>query len=531
MGYHTTKFPIVPLIAFIMTSFLAVARPDRVAACDAGVAKNTRSIAEIDLVSTVVGSKVVRSLPSQEAEGAPATIRIIEVKPTANVVLGSGLATADGQYTIELLNPLVLGQRIQAFNATKGYYSATVTVSASHPPAINEPVAPGAVRVTGVGTPGSTIQIRNAITGLVLGTDVVPPKPSDGIFTVSLSAALPYFHTIRAHDITKGLVGKNVPILNLNPNPDPNNPLEEHVPLRSSCGISRVLFGNFTKTTFTCGLPRPREIAHDSAGKLLILVGTAPSDRAITPMPSGTFRLAPTTGALSLFAPVSGVALKPGRTGSAFGTDLFVARARVLNARRKVTLQPGDGEIFRVHPTSAVIRVFTRTLDFAPTGMAFPPTGSPFSDNMFVTDFFGAGVRRISSTGNISFLTPTPANLPGLHGLAFAPAGTSLFATQPNGGRIFQISSTGAFTSFATGMKSPIALAFGPGGISFGTDLYVSDAGNGTIWRINSTGGRTAFATGLGAPYGLVFSQTTPPSLSVTDYQSGNIFQFTPNSR
>lgn len=530
MRYHTMKLSILPLIAFMATSFLAVTRPDHVAACDAGVAKNTRSIAEIDPVSTVVGSTVVRSLPSQEAEGAPATIQIIHVAAAANVVLASGPATEDGQYAVVLPNPLVLGQRIQAFNSTKGYYSATVTVTAAHPPTISEPVTSGVMQVTGIATPGSRIEIRNAITNLPLGPTGTP-VPSTGIFTITLSQPLRLFHRIFAFDRTKGLTGKNVSILNLNPNRDPNNPLEEHVPLRSSCDISSVLFGSlFTKKTFACGLPRPREIALDSSGNPLILAGTAPSDRAITPMPSGTFRLAPTTGALSLFAPVSGVALKPGRTSSAFGTQFFVSRPRVFNARRKVTLQPGDGEIFRVNPTSSAISVFTRALDFAPTGMAFPPAGSPFLDNMFVTDIFGSGVRRISPSGVISPLTTT-LPLPGLQGLAFDPSGNNLYVTQPSSGRIFRVPPSGSPTVFATGMTSPTALAFGPGVTPFGSDLYVADAGGGIIWRVTSSGAKTVFASGLGAPFGLVFRPTTPPSLFVTDYLSGNVIQFTPNSR
>jgi hypothetical protein len=81
---------------------------------------------------------------------------------------------------------------------------------------------------------------------------------------------------------------------------------------------------------------------------------------------------------------------------------------------------------------------------------------------------------------------------------------------------------------FATGMISPMEIAFGPGG-AFGTDLYVTDAASGTILRVNSAGGKTPFATGLGWPFGLVFRTTPSPALVITDYQSGNVIQFTPN--
>src|SRR5262245_9635032 len=77
MRYSKTTPYVLPLIALIVTSLLAAALPDRVEAGDIGVARRTGGIAEIDLVSAVAGSTVVRSLPSQE--GAPGTIRVIDV--------------------------------------------------------------------------------------------------------------------------------------------------------------------------------------------------------------------------------------------------------------------------------------------------------------------------------------------------------------------------------------------------------------------------------------------------------------------
>lgn len=521
MLYDKIKPYVLPVLAFIIVHLLAATWPAGVEAGDVGVARRTGGIAEIDLVTAVVGSTVVRSLPSQE--GAPGTIRIIDIALNANVVLASGVASADGQYAIVLPNRLLLGQRIQAFNATKGYYSATVIVSAAQPPAIKEPVVQGAVQITGYGTPGSTIQIRNAITNALLGTGTVAPAPSNGTFTIALSPPLRLFHTIRAVDVTKGLTGKNVPILNL---------LTTHVPLKSACSVTAVSMGTFTKRTFACGLPHPRGVMLDSAGNPLVVAGTAPLDRGYSLLPTGIFRLAPPAGtpptaALSLFAPVSGVALKRG--AGAFGADVFVARPRFFNARGQTFVQPGDGEIFRVNPTSSAISVFTRALNFAPTGIAFPPSGSPFLDNMFVADIFAGGVRRIGPTGVISTLT----SLPGPQGLAFGPGGTfgtSLYVTQPSSGKILRVATTGAATTFATGMISPMEMAFGPGG-AFGTDLYVADAGNGTLVRVTSAGVKTTFATGLGAPFGLVFRPTIPLSLFVTDYLSGNIIQLVANSR
>ncbi|NOT54981.1 MAG: hypothetical protein HOP18_10280 [Deltaproteobacteria bacterium] len=515
-----------PLITLIIVTMLTTALPDGVEAGDVGVARSTGSIAEIGMESAVAGSIVVRSLRAQE--GAPGAIQILDIAPAGNIVLNSGPVAAgpDGQYTVPLLKPLVVGQRIQAFNVTKGYYSSTVIVDASQPPFIDERLSKGETQIRGRGTPGSTIQIRNAVTNAVLGTGTVAPAPSTGAFSITLNAPLRLFHTIRPVDVTKGLTGRNVSVLNL---------LTGHTPLKPSCSVTQTMIGAFTKTTYACGLPNPRGVMLDGEGNPLIVAGTAPLDRGYSLLPSGLFRLAPPRGnpptaALSLFAPVSGVAIKPG-PGGAFGTDVFVARPRFFNARGQSSIQPGDGEIFRIHPTSAAISVSSRALNFSPTGLAFPPLGSPFPNNLFVSDFFGGGLRQIGPSGVIAnFGTPL-----GLQGLLFGPGpasafGTSLYVTQPSSGSIFRISTTGAHTPFATGMVSPTEMAFGPGVTPFGNNLYVTDAGNGQLLRINSAGVKTVVATGLGAPFGLVF-RTTPLALFVTDYLSGNVIQFTPLSR
>ncbi len=496
--------------------------PRKTEAGDVGVGRRTGGIAEIDLVSAVNGSTVVRSLPTQE--GAPQgfgdlsdLIRILDV--TTGAVLGSRASDADGQYAVLLEQPLVTGQRIQAFNVDRNFYSSTVTVSVSSAPAIDEPAPKGALFVRGRGTPGSTIQIRNVVTGAVLGVGIVAaqPGPTNGTFLAPLNSPLTLFHNIQARDVTRGLTGKNVPILEL---------LTDFSVLKQSCPTSQVVINGFVRKTFKCGLPRPRGVMLDDAGNPLIVAGTAPLDPGYALLPAGIFRLSPKSGGLSLFSPVNGVALKPDLVGT-FGGDIFVARPRVFNVRRRVLVQPGDGELFRVNQQSAAIQVFTRALDFAPTGLAFGLPGSAFPGDLVVSDFLGVGLRRITPTGVVSTIT----NLSGLQGLAFgfgaaSPFGADLYAAQPGSGKILRISATSAPTLFASGMTSPVDVAFGAGG-AFGMDLYVADAGSGQILQIDSTGKSTIFATGLEAPFGLAFS-ATPPTLFVTDYLSGNITQFTP---
>lgn len=520
---------VLPLMILALASVFFASLPHAVEAGDVGVGRRTGGIAEIDLVSAVHGSTAVRSLPTQEGApqgflSGPDAIRILDL--TTGLPLGNGTTSADGQYKVLLSKPLTVGQRIQAVNVTRGFSSAGVTVSEAWAPALDEPVLQGASLVTGRGTPGSNIEIRHVITGALLGkgTVIAAPGPTNGTFSIKLNRSLPLFHSIRANDVTKKLSGKVAPILNL---------LTTHSSLLPACGVTQAVSGGFLRKTFTCGLPRPRGVMLDRNGNPLIAAGTAPLDPGYALLPAGIFRLLPANGALALFAPVSGVALKLG-PGGAFGTDAFVTRPRLFNVRGRVIVQPGDGEIFRVAPTSSKVQIFTRLLNFAPTGLAFAPLGGAFAGDLVVSNLFGdpalpeIGLRRIKATGSISAFT----KLPGLQGLAFSPGeafgADLLYAAQPGGGLILQIAANGAFSTFASGMTSPVDVAFGIGG-AFGTDLYVADAGSGKVLRIDSSGRQTTFAAGFKAPFGLAF-RALPPALFVTDYLEGSVVQFTPLS-
>ena len=526
MMQYRKKRPVylLPLVVFVLVSAFSAALPRPVDAADAGVGRRTGGIVEIDLVSAVKDSTVVRSLPTQE--GAPQgfgalsdVIRIIDLATGAVLSKNGSTTSADGQYNAELFKPLVTDQRIQAFNVTRGFYSSGVTVKEAQPPAIDEPVLQGAVLIKGRGTPGHSVQIRNVVTGVVLGTGTVVSTPglANGTFSIKLIRSLPLFFTIQPIDTTAELIGKKVTVLNL---------LTDHSALKSSCGIGQVVIRGFIRRWFACGLPRPRGVTLDDMGNPLIVAGTAPLDPGSALLPAGIFRLAPATGALSLFAPVNGVGLKRS-LGGAFGEKIFVARPRFFNVRKAVQVYPGDGEIFLVDPASSQIQVLTRFLDFAPTGIAFGEQGTPFPHELLASNLFSTGLRRIRANGAAFAFT----KLPHIQGLAFGAGGkfgSELYAAQPSSGRILRISAGGAITSFVKGLISPVDVAFGPGG-AFGADLYVADAGARQIVRIDDTGARTLFAAGFGAPFGLVFS-TSPPALYVTDYLTGNVVQFTPAS-
>jgi hypothetical protein len=138
MKHLRTKLPNFFLISLALATVLSTLPPPVAKAGVVGVGRRTGGIAEIDLVSAVNGSTVVRSLPTQEGapQGLGATgdsIRILDV--TTGLQLGNGNTIVDGhgqdlggQYTIVLPKPLTTGQRIQALNVTRNFYSSTVII-------------------------------------------------------------------------------------------------------------------------------------------------------------------------------------------------------------------------------------------------------------------------------------------------------------------------------------------------------------------------------------------------------------------
>ncbi len=482
-----------------------VTLPHAAYAPDVGVGRRAAAVAEIDLVSAVAGSTEVRSLATQEADAGKIEIRDV----ASGTALGSAGAKKDGQYAVRVI-PLAGGQVIQAVKKRKALniQSSAVTVTTAAPPVLKEPVAAGTRKIRGWGTPGHTIQIVNAVTREPLGSATTLGSPGNGRFKITVPKVL-LFHSIQATDGT--LMGKTVPILNL---ARKASAIPENCP---SDGGQQAVAG-FSATVFRCSLNHPRGIAADAEGNIYIAAGDPPSDPAFNLMPLGVFRLAPPDGRLTLFAPVSGVALRFG-PGGTFGSGLFVARPRVFNVRTKVIVDRGDGEVFNVTPNGQA-RVFTRLLDVAPTGVAFDTTGA-FSGDLVVSSFLGDRVVRIGKTTKAQSAL---ANAPGIQGLAFGPGGafgTDLYAAQPGTGKVLRITPSGAVTTFVSNLVSPVELAFGPGG-KFGTDLYVSDAGAGKVLRIDGSGVETTLASRLKAPFGLAFS-TAPAALWITDYATGQV--------
>lgn len=513
--YRAIRQPLF-LLAWFSCCCWSLAMLPPAQAGDAGIGRRAAAIAEIDLGSAVEQSTEVRSLASQE--GAPGAIEIRDL--TSATVVGNGTADSEGQYAIKT-TPLVAAHVIQAVHTTKQYFSSGVKVTPDGPPSIDEPLRSGAMEVVVHGAPGHSIRIEDTTTSLDLGSASIPPGPGPGKATVALSAALRLFQAIRAVDETTATPSKTVPVLDLRTKPST---------LPSTCNVvsGPTVVSGFTIAIAGCKLSHPRGLESIPNGNVLIVAGTAPADPGFGAVPAGVFQFAPAIRKLSFFAPVSGVAFKRAPAGP-FGGDFFVARPRIFNIRGAAFIDRSDGEIFRVnvapqHP----IDLFARLLNFAPTGLAFDTPGGAFSGDMLVSSFLGAGLRRITAAGQVSLLT----NLPGLQGLAVGQgtgtctAAMTLYAAQPGSGQVLCIAADGSSATFASGMSSPIDLAFAPGG-AFGTDLYVSDADSGEVLRLDSAGVKTTFASGFKAPFGLAFRDDAS-ALFVVDYATGDVVTITP---
>ena len=107
---------------------------------------------------------------------------------------------------------------------------------------------------------------------------------------------------------------------------------------------------------------------------------------------------------------------------------------------------------------------------------------------------------------------------------ASAPA-QNLFATDFEGGHVYEVTPDGVQTTFASGLVNPAGLAFNSAG-----DLFVADNGSGKIYEFAPDGTRTTFATGLDHPFGLAFDSAG--NLFVgnqgTGIGTGSIYEFTP---
>ena len=111
----------------------------------------------------------------------------IEIRSVDGVLIGSGMADADGSYAITLDPPLDNGETVQVtqIDAAGNVSAPTLAIAPDlTAPAIPDATLDGPASVSGTGEPGATVTV-SASDGTVLGTAQVG---TDGSFIVSLSA-------------------------------------------------------------------------------------------------------------------------------------------------------------------------------------------------------------------------------------------------------------------------------------------------------------------------------------------------------
>jgi sugar lactone lactonase YvrE len=208
-------------------------------------------------------------------------------------------------------------------------------------------------------------------------------------------------------------------------------------------------------------------------------------------------------------------------------TTILWDGAAVFDGKLYVGDQGGDGDadstIYRVDASGAAQTFVTAPgpgLDDV-YGMVFSPGGS-YPAGLFVsgdTDGAGTGFGLFSATGTAT----TFAVFAGVEGLAFDTAnrfGGGLWATMPAGGgysgddTLTRIEPNGTKAkALVSGVPGIHAIAFAPAG-PFGGDAYVASWSSQKIMRIKPDGTISDLATGL----------------SLTNYD-GNILAFSPDGR
>jgi DNA-binding beta-propeller fold protein YncE len=154
-----------------------------------------------------------------------------------------------------------------------------------------------------------------------------------------------------------------------------------------------------------------------------------------------------------------------------------------------------------------------------------------YGNQLFVSESYsrdGDIVRILPDGSKTTFATgiDSPLDMAWGKGLAF---GDELYVASANANKIVKVSPAGTVSDFATDLDRPSVLAFSPGGV-FGEYLYVTNTDDGQIVRIAPDGAAEVFVTGLTRPIGLAFGNNTPfgDYLYVSDKTTGEILKISP---
>jgi sugar lactone lactonase YvrE len=138
--------------------------------------------------------------------------------------------------------------------------------------------------------------------------------------------------------------------------------------------------------------------------------------------------------------------------------------------------------------------------------------------DLFVSDARDNCIYKITPDGTRSAFA---SGLNSPMGLAFDSSG-NLYEADQGSGNIYKFNPSGLKTLFAGGLLYPSFLAFDTSG-----NLFGADQGEGIIYKFGPDGSRSIFASELHQPRGLAFDSSG--DLFEADLGIGSIYTFTPN--
>jgi sugar lactone lactonase YvrE len=295
--------------------------------------------------------------------------------------------------------------------------------------------------------------------------------------------------------------------------------------------------GNGTAASFYL----PYSVVVDKSGSLLVSDTATNLVRKISPAgdvttfagggSSGTSQDG--NGTAASFSGLSGLALDS--TGNAYAAEFGGNRIRKITAAADVTTLAGSGAIGSLdgHGTSATFNT--------PSSVATDADG-----NIYVLEFIGAVVRKITPAGDVTTLagsgtagfadgTGAAASFGQAYGIATDAAG-NVYVADTGNNRIRKITPGGVVTTLAgsgqagaTDGAGSLASFAGPGGLAVDSDgtIYVADTDNSLLRKITPAGVVSTLAGQpgvLGAQNGIGTAATFKRPFGVTVDAAGNLY-------
>ena len=133
---------------------------------------------------------------------------------------------------------------------------------------------------------------------------------------------------------------------------------------------------------------------------------------------------------------------------------------------------------------------------------------------------YGSDLQSVGSNGAISnYLLNVSSSV---YGLAFDTNNNLYVAIAMSNGTIIKVTPNKVVSTFASGLNTPIGVAFDSSG-----NLFTTQSGSGILTKITSSGVATSFATGLNAPQGIAIDKSD--NIYVANKRTGKITLITSN--